>query len=167
MVVVLSRRKPRYVPETILPQWLPSCLVPRGQAVPSEQSAQQVVVRELRKARRLVWHVPNGGKRDRRTAASMRSAGQLEGVPDLTIATTVTVDRLPPCALEMKKADETWSAVKDEQRRRLEQLDALGWATYVGYGADDALKKLREGGYLPRRRSEPCGGAEGAMRGDA
>lgn len=54
-----------------------------------------------------------------------------------------------PCgvALEMKtpelaRTNDPWAGCSGAQRVRLEALARLGWAVIVGYGADDALRKL-------------------------
>ncbi len=112
----------------------------------TETSEQITVVRALRKAGYLVWHTPNGGRRSRGEAVRLRQAGTLAGVPDLIIADRPPAH--PDCtatALEMKTVK---GRLRVEQRRVLDQLTRRGWLCLVGYGAQDAITKLKEAGYV-------------------
>ncbi len=68
----------------------------------------------------------------------------------------------PGVALEMKTIDKKpktdrahrWSGARPEQKEWLSTLEALGWTCFVGYGADDAAKKLSSVGILPKRGGE-------------
>ena len=114
----------------------------------SELSEQIEVVKRLRLARLLYCHVPNGGKRGRREEVLLKAAGTVAGVPDLLI-----FDEPPAspwqvgCALEMKREGARPSRVSAVQRQWLAELSERNWLCIVGYGAQDALVKLREAGY--------------------
>lgn len=117
-------------------------------AVPSEHSEQVVVVKALRRARLRFCAVPNGGMRDAQTARMLRAEGLVAGVPDLLIFDPPPgVLEAVGTALELKRADRGEGAVSGEQREWLAALSARGWATLVGFGAQDALGKLRALGY--------------------
>ena len=53
----------------------------------AEQDLQIAVVQYLRLAapQLLFWHVPNGGKREKREASLLKAMGVLPGVPDLAM----------------------------------------------------------------------------------
>ena len=51
------------------------------------------------------------------------------------------------CALEMKREGAKMSSVRKEQRQWLSDLAERGWATLIGFGADDAISKLKGLGY--------------------
>lgn len=86
---------------------------------------------------RMLFHVPNGGKRSKTEAARFRAAGVRSGVPDLFL----------PCArggyhgmwIEMKAFGGRVSA---EQERWLRELQAAGYFCRVCYGADAAIAEL-------------------------
>lgn len=86
---------------------------------------------------RMLFHVPNGGKRSKTEAARFRAAGVRSGVPDLFL----------PCArggyhgmwIEMKAVGGRVSA---EQARWLRELQAAGYLCRVCYGAGAAIAEL-------------------------
>jgi hypothetical protein len=106
------------------------------------------VVRLLRKNSVCFCAVPNGGRRDRKTAISLKKGGVEKGVPDLLIfdSPPFRPDKVG-VALEMKREKSVPSAVRKEQREWLEKLEERGWISIVGKGAKHALKELRELGY--------------------
>ena len=116
---------------------------------PSELSEQVVVVRELRRAGLLYCAVPNGGRRDRREAYMLKASGVVSGVPDLLIFEP-TPDGHVGTALEMKREGGRMSNLSKAQRGWLEALSSRGWLVLVGFGAKDALEKLRAAGYEVR-----------------
>ena len=120
----------------------------KGATKPTEHSEQVVVVRQLRDLGLLLCSIPNGGRRGRVMGAKLVREGMSKGAPDLLIFDA------PPAhpgkvgtALEMKREGATKSTVRPEQRRWLAHLEERGWHTLVGYGAKDALKKLKDAGY--------------------
>ena len=125
---------------------------------PSEHSEQVVVVRKLKSAKILFCSVPNGGKRQRLDAIKLRAEGVRRGVPDLLI-----FDPPPACpdnvgtALEMKREGSDSSALSRFQVKWIAHLEERGWLVLVGYGARDALTKLRDAGYAVKPPKLPEG----------
>lgn len=86
--------------------------------------------------RPIIYHVPNGGKRDPREATNLKVQGALAGVPDLEIV-------LPhgrSLKIEMKASDGRLSASQIELH---DHMSALGHAVITAYSAEDALNKLQ------------------------
>lgn len=111
----------------------------------SEAREQVALARSLDKARLRWCHVPNGGKRDARTAELMRASGVKSGVPDvLVFDPPPALDKARGVALELKARG---GALGPEQREWLSALGALGWVTIVAWGAADAERQLRGLGY--------------------
>ena len=113
--------------------------------VPTELSEQIAVVRVLKRAGVLFAAVPNGGKRNRREAIMLKASGTVAGVPDILIFDPVG-DRVG-AALEMKRINGRPSNLSKSQKSWLEELEKRGWIAVVGYGAADAIEKLRNAGY--------------------
>jgi len=97
--------------------------------------------------RPILWcHVPNEGRRDKLYAIELRRRGVKPGVPDVLI-----FDPPPECpfyagmAIEMKTRDGT---LNNNQKAWLDGLSNLGWLVAVCYGIDEAIRALRETGYL-------------------
>ena len=113
----------------------------------SESSEQQNLVVILQASGIAFFAVPNGGKRAKRTAITLKAEGVSPGVPDLLIVDPAPRGGYVGVALEMKRADGVPSDVSADQREWLAKFAARGWFACVGYGADDALLKLRWLGY--------------------
>jgi hypothetical protein len=91
--------------------------------------------------------IPNGGKRDAKTAAILKHMGVKPGVMDLLIFDTPpNYPLMKGAALEMKKR--TGGVVSDEQQDWLDYFDKNSWVTGVAHGQDEAIELLREWGYL-------------------
>jgi hypothetical protein len=98
----------------------------------------------------LFWTATaNGGKRDKKTACSLKAQGVKRGVPDILIFTP------PPTggigfAIELK-VDATdkrrRGSVSEHQRVFLESLRACQWRAEVAYGYDHAIELLKRAGY--------------------
>ncbi len=88
---------------------------------------------------RMLFHIPNGGKRLKTEAARFRAAGVRSGVPDLFL----------PCArggyhgiwIEMKAVGGRVSA---EQARWQTELLGQGYMCAVCYGADAAIATIEK-----------------------
>lgn len=133
---------------------------------PTEEQEQTVVMHwaAMMEGRwpelRLLFHIPNGGKRTKTEAARFRAAGVRSGVPDLFL----------PCAcggyhglwIEMKAVGGRVSA---EQARWLRELQAAGYLCRVCYGADAAIKELER--YMQMREEARHGGGNDGGRNDA
>lgn len=102
----------------------------------------------------LLFHVPNGGYRDKATAAILRQAGVKAGVPDLFLpAARRGVDgrQMHGLWIEMKKRDHS-SSPSAEQRTWIEALRRQGYMVVVCYGFDEAIRCLEH--YLSQGESE-------------
>lgn len=86
-----------------------------------------------------LYHVPNGGQRNKATAARLKAAGVKAGVPDLCL----------PCPMggyaglyiELKYGKNKPSK---NQQEWLEYLANAGYYTAVCYGFAEAVKTLKE-----------------------
>jgi len=83
----------------------------------------------------LIFHVPNGGFRDINTARKLRAEGVVPGVPDLFIPAW-------HCFIEMKRVE--GGKLSEEQVKIIEYLTRVGYTVIVGYGAEDASRKILE-----------------------
>ena len=93
----------------------------------------------------------NGGKRDRRTAASLKRQGVKRGVPDILIFSPPPSGIGHGLAIELKRPKGTRRArgrVSEHQRIWCERLRASGWRAEIAYGYDHALEILKSAGYL-------------------
>lgn len=112
----------------------------------SETSEQMLVVRKLREANIKFFHVPNGGKRDKKEAARLVEAGVSTGVPDLIIITRPPIClSAPGAAIEMKRV--SGGVVSDKQKDWIYDLEEMGWLTAICEGGWQAIKQLQEWGY--------------------
>lgn len=84
-----------------------------------------------------LFHVPNGGLRDKRTAKQMQLAGVRRGVPDLLFP--VPKRGYTGLALELKCKD---GKLSREQSLWLDDLRIYGWATAVPYTLEQAKDAL-------------------------
>ena len=116
----------------------------RARGITASEADEQRMLAKVLDLARLRWcHTPNGGSRNLREAANLKRAGVKAGVPDVLIFTPAL--RAPRgTALELKVKG---GALREEQREWLEALRALGWATVVAYGYEDAIAQLRALGY--------------------
>jgi hypothetical protein len=106
--------------------------------LPSEHDEQVAVCRYLLLRGIPYFAVPNGGHRDKATAARLKAEGVQRGVPDLLVF-------LPDgrtLALEMKARES--GRLSTEQQQWLEYLAGRpGWTTAVVHGAKEAIDLLR------------------------
>lgn len=84
-----------------------------------------------------LFHIPNGGLRNKATAARLKAAGVKPGVPDLFLPVT----RGPYAGLfiEMKFGVNKPSP---EQQRYLDMLAGEGYAVEVCYGCEQAIETI-------------------------
>lgn len=85
----------------------------------------------------LLYHVPNGGKRDRITATKLKAEGVKAGVPDLVLP--VRRGGYLGLYIEMKVGRNTPSA---NQEYWLKKLAEQGYKTAVCYGWEEASAVL-------------------------
>ena len=113
---------------------VPSVAVPqKRKAVKHEEDAlQAAVVKWFRyqypEFAGNLWSCPNGGARNKITAALMKRTGQLAGVADLHLA--IVRPTAPALFLELKVGK---NKVSDAQRDFLARMKAQGYATAVAY----------------------------------
>lgn len=86
----------------------------------------------------LLYHVPNGGKRNAAEAAHLKRLGVKAGVPDLCLP--VARGKFHGLYIELKARK---NKPTDAQRSWIDALDAQGYAAFVCYGAE-AAKNLIE-----------------------
>lgn len=112
---------------------------------PTEEEEQTAVMHwaEMMAGRwpelRLLFHIPNGGKRSKTEAARFRAAGVRRGVPDLFL----------PCArggyhgmwIEMKAIG---GRVSREQEQWRKELMEQGYMSVVCYGAAAAIETIEK-----------------------
>lgn len=87
--------------------------------------------------RPIVFHIPNGGQRDAREGANLKTQGVLSGVPDLEIICPGG----KTFRIEMKAKDGRESVAQVQLR---EHMRALGHLVFVAYSAEGALAELRK-----------------------
>lgn len=108
--------------------------------IPTEEEEQKVVISwcQLNESRwpelGLLYHVPNEGKRTKRTAAAEKAMGLRAGVSDLCLP--VAIGKWHGLYLEMKALD---GALTKEQRGFLAAVGKQGYFACACFGADAAI----------------------------
>lgn len=95
----------------------------------------------------MLYAVPNGGKRDKATAAKLKAEGVKAGVPDVVLP--VARGGFHGCYIELKVGKNKTSA---EQNAWLNALKAEGYFVDVSYGWQEAARNLAR--YLGHEPSE-------------
>lgn len=117
-----------------------------GLPVPKEDAEQTLVVRWMELHRLTFCHVPNGGQRNKITAARLKGQGVRAGVPDILIFNRPP---LHPNAvgtfIEMKR--QKGGKTSEEQLKWMMDLRRQGWIGQVCKGYDDAVRFLESVGY--------------------
>ncbi len=88
---------------------------------------------------KLIFHIPNGGSRNKLEAANLKRQGVKAGVPDLCLPAARC--GFHGLYIEMKYGS---NKTTDNQEEWLEALDFQGYKTAVCYGADEAIKVISE-----------------------
>lgn len=86
---------------------------------------------------RLLYHIPNGGKRNAVEAAHLKQQGVKSGVPDLCLP--VPRGKFHGLYIEMKVGK---NKPTENQTQWLEDLENQGYATMVCYGYKQAMEVL-------------------------
>ena len=121
---------------------------PDALPVPTESVEQQCLFRWARMEEaahpelRWLYHVPNGGKRDRRVAAKLCGEGVKPGVPDLCLP--VPRGEFHGLYIEMKRL--RGGTTSTEQKEWLEELKKQGYHACVCRGWEAAANTIL--GYL-------------------
>jgi hypothetical protein len=98
----------------------------------------------------FMFHIPNGGLRNKATAARLKATGVKAGVPDIFLP--VTRGQYAGLFVEMKYGKNKPSP---EQQRYMDMLEREGYAVAVCYGCEQAIETITA--YLrgTRKRSTP------------
>lgn len=107
----------------------------RTVSVPSESQEQQNVVGYLEWKKICYAHTPNEGKRNPVTGNILKRMGMKKGFPDLFIYEPI--GEYHGLAIEMKALN---GKPTMEQLTWLSDLKARGYAAYIAYGADQAIR---------------------------
>ncbi len=82
----------------------------------------------------LIFAIPNGGYRDKRTAEKLQAEGVVPGVPDLFI---------PAWRLWVEMKRQKGGALSKVQKEVIPRLEDAGYTVIVGKGWRDAMEKVR------------------------
>lgn len=85
----------------------------------------------------LLYHIPNGGKRDAKTATILKRQGVKAGVPDLHLP--VARGGYHGLYIELKVGDNTTTK---KQKDWIRELNKQGYLAVACYGWDEAAKQL-------------------------
>lgn len=103
--------------------------------------SQQASIRQAYPDLKLLHHIPNGGKRDKKEAAELKRQGVKAGVPDLCLPSP----KGKYCGLYIELKTEK-GELSIEQEWWLQELKKCGYCTSVAYGLTQALEQIE--GYL-------------------
>lgn len=95
----------------------------------------------------MLYHIPNGGYRNKREAANLKRQGVRAGVPDLCLP--VARGNYHGLYIELKYGTNT---VTENQREWLNRLQAQGYAVAICYGWEQAKHVLEK--YLAISKGE-------------
>lgn len=112
----------------------------RSEATEQESVIQWCLYRENQYPElKNIFHVPNGGSRNKIEAANLKRQGVKAGVPDLVLAVPKGIYH--GLFIEMKWGK---NRVQDSQKEWLKRLEQYGYYTKVCYGAEAAIEKLEK-----------------------
>ncbi|MDT0499692.1 MULTISPECIES: VRR-NUC domain-containing protein [unclassified Halomonas] len=102
---------------------------------------------EVGQAYPVIYHVPNGGQRNKKTAADLKRQGVRAGVSDLVVMEGR--GGLLGLYLEFKATPPRHAALARSQREWLALADARGYGAVLARGLEEAREVLREYMALP------------------
>lgn len=104
--------------------------------IPTEHEEQRELVSWFRRTwpEVRIFAIPNGGARSAATAGRLKAEGVSRGVPDLFV---------PAWRLWVEVKRSKGGSLDPAQRDWLEYLGALGYATMVCRGCEDAQRQIR------------------------
>lgn len=115
--------------------------------LPSSEEAEQAAVIDYCAIKNIpVVHIPNEGKRSPSYGAKLKRMGLKKGFPDLFFP--IPRGGYHGLFIEMKYGK---GKLSDDQKEWLQSLSDSGYACYVCYGADEAIRiiknysKMKEG----------------------
>lgn len=85
----------------------------------------------------LMYHIPNGGSRNKMEAANLKRQGVKPGVPDIFLP--VPSDNFHGLFIEMKYGKNT---LTDNQKKFISNLKKQGYAVAVCYSCDEAIADI-------------------------
>ncbi|RTL20741.1 MAG: VRR-NUC domain-containing protein [Rhodocyclaceae bacterium] len=94
---------------------------------------------------RLLWAIPNGGKRGFRTAIKMKMEGVQKGAPDYVLM--VPRGQFHGLTIELKRPKTHLSkqgTLSDSQKSMMILLREQGYDTAVCYGTDEAIRRIQD-----------------------
>lgn len=112
--------------------------------VPTESNEQQTLFEWARRMEgrwpelKLLYHIPNEGKRSVRTGARMKAEGLRSGVPDICLP--VARGGNHGLYIELKRRRN--SRVTEEQLRWVERLAEQGYVAAICRGCDEAISLI-------------------------
>ena len=118
----------------------------------SESAEQQALFRWWRLFQpklapgRVMYAIPNGGRRDAVTGARLKAEGVLAGVPDVFLAAPVA----PYAGLYIEMKRRNGGRATPAQKAMLATLEASGYAVAVCYGWREAAEEVMR--YLEEKR---------------
>lgn len=109
----------------------------------SEAQEQEAVIEYCAWRKLPIFHIPNGGSRNKAEAAHLKRQGVKPGVPDLFLP--VAAGGRHGLFIEMKAKG---GRLRDAQREWLALLAANGYEAVCCFGAESAIQTIEE--YLHR-----------------
>lgn len=88
----------------------------------------------------VAWHTPNGGARDKVTAAKLQAQGVKAGVPDLQLA--IARGGYFGLFIEFKATPPNDAAVSKGQKEMLSRLQQEGYRAVVCRGINEAMTEI-------------------------
>lgn len=108
--------------------------------MPSEADEQRALVEWCNWHKLPIFHIPNGGKRNKFEAKRLKQQGVKAGVPDLFLP--MPTEKHHGLFIELKRKD--GGRVSEPQKRWLEYLASQGYRAVVCHGADEAIKAIAD-----------------------
>lgn len=105
--------------------------------IPTEHEEQRDFVRWFRQTFKdvLIFSIPNGGSRNKATAARLKAEGVVPGVPDLFV---------PAWRLWIEMKRTKGGSLSKEQKDVINYLKREKYSCIVGKGSKDAKEKINE-----------------------
>lgn len=97
---------------------------------------------------KLMYHIPNGGKRTKSEAARFKMQGVKSGIPDIFLS----VPRGGYCGLYIELKRVKGGRISESQGKILKQLEIQGYASVVCYGAEQAQEEIIRYLKLPKHK---------------
>lgn len=98
----------------------------------------------------VTWHTPNGGRRDKVTAAKLKAQGVKAGIPDLQLA--MARGGYFGLFIEFKATPPHDAEVSKSQKDMLSKLQGQGYLAIVCRGMNEAMAQI--GAYLELPRTQ-------------